>query len=43
MKEQINPSIEAHLLWSVLVMQLVDALFLDLCSKKSAARSGAFS
>jgi len=42
MKKQINPSINAHLLWSAPTIRLVGALFLDLCSKKSQLRLAAF-
>src|SRR5438874_10123338 len=42
MKKQIDPPIKAHLLWSALMIRLVGALFLDLCSKKSQLRLAAF-
>jgi hypothetical protein len=42
MKKQIDPPIKAHLLWSTLMIRLVGALFLDLCSKNSQLRLAAF-
>src|SRR4029077_6447405 len=42
MKKQIDPPIKAHLLWSALMIRLVGALFLDLCSKNSQLRLAAF-
>jgi Alpha-galactosidase, CBM13 domain/Fibronectin type III domain len=42
MKEQIDPPIKAHLLWSALMIRLGGALFLDLCSKNSKLRLSAF-
>jgi hypothetical protein len=42
MKKQIDPPIKAHLLWSALIIRLVGALFLDLCSKNSQLRLAAF-
>jgi hypothetical protein len=42
MKEQIDPPIKAHLLWSALMIRLVGALFLGLCSKNSQLRLAAF-
>src|SRR4029077_15870391 len=42
MKKQIDPPIKAHLLWSALMIRLVGALFLDLCSKNSQLRLPAF-
>src|SRR5258707_11496147 len=42
MKKQIDPPIKAHLLCSALIIRLVAALFLDLCSKNSQPRLAAF-
>src|SRR5258705_403104 len=42
MKKQIDPPIKAHLLCSALMIRLVGALFLDLCSKNSQLRLAAF-
>jgi hypothetical protein len=42
MKKQIDPPIKPHLLWSALMIRLVGALFLDLCSKNSQLRLAAF-
>src|SRR4029077_20833534 len=41
MKKQIDPPMKAHLLWSALLVRLVDALFLDLCSKNPQLRLAA--
>jgi Alpha-galactosidase, CBM13 domain/FG-GAP-like repeat/Fibronectin type III domain len=41
-KKQINPSIKVQLLCSALMIRLVGALFLDLCSKNSQLRLAAF-
>ena len=42
MKKQINPSIKVQLVCSALMIRLVGALFLDLCSKNSQLRLAAF-
>jgi elongation factor P hydroxylase len=42
MKKQIDPPIQAHLLWNAFMIQLVGALFLDPCSKNSQLRLAVF-